>query len=147
MKYAPEGERGLALGANAGYDPSDVARYCRESNEATLVLPKIESPAGVRNAEAIMDVEGVDGVVFGPGDLSAKMGLHGEWEHPKVLAALEGVVSAALERVGRRASGHAGRQALLRAGGGEGRPHLRRNPAQRVRSAERGGRDRHAPYR
>ena len=98
VKYAPEGERGLALGANAGYDPSDVARYCRESNEATLVLSKIESPAGVRNAEAIMDVEGVDGVVFGPGDLSAKMGLHGEWEHPKVLAALEGVVSAALDR-------------------------------------------------
>ena len=98
VKYAPEGERGLALGANAGYDSSDVARYCRESNEATLILPKIESPTGVRNAEAIMDVEGVDGVVFGPGDLSAKMGLHGEWEHPEVLAALEGVVSTALDR-------------------------------------------------
>ena len=98
VKYAPEGERGLALGANAGYDSSDVALYCRESNEATLVLPKIESPAGVRNAGAIMDVDGVDGVVFGPGDLAAKMGLHGQWEHPEVLAALEGVVRAALDR-------------------------------------------------
>ena len=98
VKYAPVGERGLALGANAGYDSSDVARYCRESNEATLVLPKIESPAGVRNAEAIMDVRGVDGIVFGPGDLAVKMGLHGQWEHPEVLGALEGVVQAALER-------------------------------------------------
>ena len=98
VKYAPDGERGLAMGANAGYDNSDVARYCRESNDATLVLPKIESPQGVRNAEAIMDVEGIDGVVFGPGDLSAKMGLHGEWQHPEVLAAIESVVKIALAR-------------------------------------------------
>ena len=53
----------------------EVARYCREANEATLVLPEIESPTGVRNAEAIMDVEGVDGIVFGPGDLSVKDGV------------------------------------------------------------------------
>ena len=97
-KYAPEGERGVAMGANAGYDNIEVARYCREANEATLVLPKIESAVGVRNAESIMDVEGVDGIVFGPGDLSVKMGFHGQWEHPEVLAAMEGVVQGALAR-------------------------------------------------
>ena len=97
-KYAPEGERGLGMGANAGYDTSEVERYCREANEATLVLPKIESAVGVRNAEAIMDVKGVDGIVFGPGDLSVKMGFHGQWEHPEVLAAMEGVVQGALAR-------------------------------------------------
>ena len=98
VKYAPEGVRGLAMGANAGYDGSDVARYCREANEATLVLPKIESPLGVENAGAMMDVDGVDGVVFGPGDLSAKMGFHGEWENPEVLAAINSVVDAAIAR-------------------------------------------------
>ena len=86
------------MGANAGYDTSEVERYCREANEATLVLPKIESAVGVRNAEAIMEVEGVDGIVFGPGDLSVKMGFHGQWEHPEVLAAMEGVVQGALAR-------------------------------------------------
>ncbi len=98
VKYAPEGVRGLALGANASYDGSDIARYCREANQATLVLPKIESPLGVENASAMMDVEGVDGVVFGPGDLSAKMGLPGQWEHPEVLAAINSVVDAAIAR-------------------------------------------------
>ena len=98
VKYAPEGVRGLAMGANAGYDGSDIARYCREANQATLVLPKIESPLGVENAGAMMDVEGVDGVVFGPGDLSAKMGLPGQWEHPEVLAAINSVVDAAIAR-------------------------------------------------
>ncbi len=75
VKYAPEGVRGLAMGANAGYDGRDVARYCREANNAMLVLPKIESPLGVENAGAMMDVEGVDGAVFGPGDLCAKDGV------------------------------------------------------------------------
>ena len=98
VKYAPEGERGLAMGANAGYDGSEVARYCREANEAILVLPKIESPLGVKNAVAMMDVAGVDGVVFGPGDLSAKMGHPGQWEHPEVLAAINSVVDAAIAR-------------------------------------------------
>ncbi len=98
VKYAPEGERGLAMGANAGYDGSDVARYCSEANLATLVLPKIESPLGVENADAMMDVEGVDGVVFGPGDLSTKMGFPGQWEHPEVLAAIDSVVRSAISR-------------------------------------------------
>ncbi len=98
VKYAPEGVRGLAMGANAGYDASDVARYCREANESTLILPKIESPLGVQNAGAMMDVEGIDGVVFGPGDLSAKMGRHGEWEHPEVIDAINSVVDAAIAR-------------------------------------------------
>ena len=74
------------------------AVYLQQANEATLVLPKIESAVGVRNAESIMDVEGVDGIVFGPGDLSVKMGFHGQWEHPEVLASMEGVVQGALAR-------------------------------------------------
>lgn len=98
VKYAPEGVRGLAMGANAGYNSSDIARYCREANDAMLVLPKIESPLGVENAGAMMDVDGVDGVVFGPGDLSAKMGHPGQWEHPEVIAAINSVVDAAISR-------------------------------------------------
>ena len=98
MKYPPAGERGLALVANSGYDNTDVARYCKEANEAMLVLPKIESTKGVRNADAMMSVEGVDGIVFGPGDLAADMGLHGQWEHPEVLGAMESVIELALAR-------------------------------------------------
>ena len=96
-KYAPEGERGLALGANAEYNNVNIAQYCRDANDAILILPKIESPKGVRNAEGIMNVDGVDGIVFGPGDLSVKMGHAGEWEHPKVVEALESVVQLAIE--------------------------------------------------
>ena len=98
MKYAPAGERGLALGANIDYAPGDVARYCREANQATMLILKIESWRGVENARALLVNEWVDAIVFGPGDLAATMGFHGDWEHPEVVQAMERVIELALSR-------------------------------------------------
>ena len=42
--------------------------------------------------------EWVDGVVFGPGDLAADMGLHGQQDHPDLIAAMEGVAEIALSK-------------------------------------------------
>lgn len=98
MKYAPAGERGLAMGANIGYAPVDAARYCREANEATLLILKIESWRGIENARALLVNQWVDAVVFGPGDLAATMGFHGNWEHPKVVEAMEYVIEIARTR-------------------------------------------------
>ncbi len=98
MKYAPAGERGLAMGANIDYAPGDAARYCREANEATLLILKIESWRGVENAQALLANQWVDVVVFGPGDLAATMGFHGDWEHPQVVRAMERVIEIARSR-------------------------------------------------
>ena len=98
MKYPPDGERALAHGPNADYRIDDPARYCAEANAATLLILKIESRRGIENADALMSVEGVDAVVFGPGDLAADMGLHGGWDNPDLLAAMEGVIELALAR-------------------------------------------------
>ncbi len=98
MKYAPVGERGLAMGANVGHAAVDAARYCQEANDATLLLLKIESHEGVKNSEAMLSNQWVDGVVFGPGDLAATMGYHGQWEHPEVVKAIQSVVDIALAK-------------------------------------------------
>ncbi len=68
------------------------------ANDATLLILKIESQKGVENAEAMMSNEWVDAIVFGPGDLAADMGFHGEWEHPEVIGAMDRVIDIALER-------------------------------------------------
>ena len=102
MKYPPVGERALAMGANVDYRDADAEQYCREANQATMLVLKIESRKGVENAGQLLANEWVDGVVFGPGDLAASMGFHGKWQHPEVLAAMEGVIELA------RARGHAG---------------------------------------
>lgn len=98
MKYAPVGERGLAMGPNVEYAPADAARYCTEANESTLLILKIESFRGIENAESMLSIDWVDGVVFGPGDLAATMGFHGEWEHPEVVAAMDRVIDIALAK-------------------------------------------------
>jgi 4-hydroxy-2-oxoheptanedioate aldolase len=97
-KYPPWGARALAHGPNADYRMDDAARYCAEANEATLVMLKLETRRGIENAEALMSIEGVDAIVFGPGDLGADMGLHGRWDDPALLAAMEGVVDLALAK-------------------------------------------------
>lgn len=96
MKYPPAGERALAMGANVDYQIADAAAYCRQANDATLLMLKIESQNGVENAEELLTNEWVDAVVFGPGDLAASMGYHGQWRHPKVLAAMERVIELAI---------------------------------------------------
>ena len=98
MKYPPQGERALAHGPNADYAIDDVARYCRETNEATWLVLKIESRKGIENAAEMLDPGRVDAVFFGPGDLAADMGLHGGWDHPEVIGAMEGVIELALAR-------------------------------------------------
>ena len=75
-----------------------MARYCRETNEAAWLVLKIESRKGIENAAEMLDPGRVDAVFFGPGDLAADMGLHGGWDHPEVIGAMEGVIELALAR-------------------------------------------------
>jgi 2-dehydro-3-deoxyglucarate aldolase len=45
----------------------------------------------VNNLEEILSVEGVDGCIVGPYDLSGSLGVPGNFKHPDVLAALKKV--------------------------------------------------------
>jgi len=62
--------------------------YYEQANKETTVLLLIETPEAVENFEEIISVEGVDGVLFGRDDLTVAMGIHGQYEHPDLLAAM-----------------------------------------------------------
>ena len=92
LRYPPEGVRGVgALGARAtnfGRNPS----YLREANEGMCLLVQCETRIGFSNLDEILKVDGVDGVFFGPSDISADFGLIGQPGHPDVKGAvLEGI--------------------------------------------------------
>ena len=57
--------------------------------DETSVLIQLETVAAVEQAEAIADVDGVTGIFFGPGDISADMGLMGKPMDPKVWALIK----------------------------------------------------------
>ncbi|MDO7716775.1 MAG: aldolase/citrate lyase family protein [Burkholderiaceae bacterium] len=87
-RYPPQGVRGYAAASRAsGY--GRIKNYAHHCAEELCLLLQVETTLGVANLEAIANVEGVDGVFIGPGDLSAAMGHLGNLTHPDVLAAID----------------------------------------------------------
>lgn len=96
-KYYPMGNRGVSLlRAHSGYEKIDSAvDYMKKTNDATILMIQIESPAGVRNIEQLLDVEGIDAAFVGPNDLSQSMGIMGQTDHPDFIAAIDKVIDTA----------------------------------------------------
>jgi 2-keto-3-deoxy-L-rhamnonate aldolase RhmA len=69
-------------------------------NRSVAVKVLIESALGIANIEAIASVPGVDFVGIGTNDLSAELGVPGEFRHAKVRAAHEAAL-AGCKRAGK----------------------------------------------
>ncbi len=85
-KYPPEGVRGFAFSRMNDWGRR-FDEYCRNANADVAVVVMIESAAAVANIDAILDVEGVDGVFIGPYDLSGSYGIPGQTADPVVVQA------------------------------------------------------------
>ncbi len=91
VKYAPLGKRGLAAGtrsADYGFGLS-MADYVVAANRETLVCVQLEDEEALRNADAILQVDGVDVFFIGPSDLSQSLGYPGQPKAAKVREAME----------------------------------------------------------
>ncbi len=94
VKYPPIGFRGVGL-ARAQHYGTDFEGYRKWNQEHSIVIVQIEHIQGVENLEAILSVEGVDGFLVGPYDLSGSLGLPGQFDHPDVKDALQQVETTA----------------------------------------------------
>jgi len=92
-RYPPEGERGVGVARAQGYGAS-LGEYLRTANRDTLVLIQAEHRDAVENIEDITAVPGLDGVLIGPFDLSASLGVTGQLDHPLVVEAIARVLAA-----------------------------------------------------
>lgn len=94
-KYAPDGVRGTAFAiAHDDYEGGDIVAKMRSANDEQLLIAQIETAAGVEQAEAIAAVEGIDVLWIGHFDLTASLGIPGEFEHPDYLRAVDRVLQA-----------------------------------------------------
>jgi len=96
-RYPPEGLRGFAPGRPASAWGLPWDEYLEIANDEMLIAVQIEREEAVEKVEEIVSVEGIDATWLGPGDLSASMGLRGQFFHPKVLKAMERVVEACVD--------------------------------------------------
>ena len=93
-RYPPEGLRGFGPGRAARAWGITWEEYVELADDEILVVVQIEREEAVERIEEIVSVDGVDATWLGPGDLSASMGLIGQFFHPKVLKAMERMVEA-----------------------------------------------------
>jgi 4-hydroxy-2-oxoheptanedioate aldolase len=87
-RYPPQGVRGVA-GATRASRYGRVKDYFKKAPDELCVLVQVETREAVKNLDAILAVDGVDGVFIGPNDLSADMGHLGNWQHPDVWKVME----------------------------------------------------------
>ncbi len=87
VKYPPLGNRGVGLARAQGYG-FDFEEYADTINNETRVIAQIEHIDAINNLEDIITVDGIDGTIIGPYDLSGSMGKPGKYEDSDVVDVL-----------------------------------------------------------
>ena len=85
--YPPKGLRGVGLARAQDFGLGFDAYRDRMAKE-TILIVQIEHRRAVDQLEAILDVDGVDGFLVGPYDMSGSFGKPGNFSDPEVAAAL-----------------------------------------------------------
>lgn len=94
-RFPPVGHRSIS-GPNAvsGYAPRTPPELVDVLERRTVVAVMIETPAGVQACDEIAAVDGIDLILLGPSDLTAEMGIHGQYENEHFHNAVESVAAA-----------------------------------------------------
>lgn len=87
VRYPPEGKRGVGLARAQGYG-SSFEKYKEWLNQDAIVIVQVEHIKAVENLDAIMSVEGVDGFIVGPYDLSGSLGVPGQFDNELMIEAM-----------------------------------------------------------
>jgi 4-hydroxy-2-oxoheptanedioate aldolase len=94
-RFPPIGHRAVA-GPNAvsGYGMHPGIELTDLLERSTVVAVMIETPQAVEACEAIAAVDGIDMILIGPHDLTAAMGIPGQYENEHFHRAVESVAAA-----------------------------------------------------
>jgi 2-dehydro-3-deoxyglucarate aldolase len=90
-KYPPLGKRGVGLYRASRYG-TKFEEYKKWVNEELIIIAQIEHIEAVNNIDEIVQVDGIDGTIIGPYDLSGSMGYPGEFEREDVKDAVKKVL-------------------------------------------------------
>ena len=115
-KYPPIGNRGISqMGSHTsykGYGANFHTEYSPWANDNVIICPSIESLEGLANVDEIAAVDGIDMIAYGHSDLSAKLGIHLQLDHPRFKAVVRQIADAC-NKHGKLARGSAETQAQI----------------------------------
>ncbi len=93
-RYPPKGVRGFGPMRNM-YGTESMAEYLEIADEQIMVFVQIEHVDAVKDLDAILATEGLDGIVLGRNDLSGSMGKLGQHDDPELLEAIDTIFTKA----------------------------------------------------
>jgi 2-dehydro-3-deoxyglucarate aldolase len=94
-KWPPSGSRGVAF-SRANLFGKRFAEYKMEA-QAPLIIVMIETKEGIKNINQILKVQGIDAVLVGPYDLSASLGVLGDFNDKHFIESLLKIQKSAIE--------------------------------------------------
>jgi 2-keto-3-deoxy-L-rhamnonate aldolase RhmA len=101
--YPPHGSRGMCPDVRASrYDMTSWTAYAQTIRDEIAVIPLIEDRAALHEIEAIVAVDGIDAVFFGPGDFGVSIGA----ATTGFTAEIEAESMAALRHISKAAAHH-----------------------------------------
>jgi 4-hydroxy-2-oxoheptanedioate aldolase len=105
--YPPLGKRSNGPIRAAMY--GEASSYQATANDEVLVIPMIETQAGIDNIEEILQVPGISGIYIGPSDMGLSLGMVPilDREEPVILGIYETLL-AACKKYGKFAGLHNG---------------------------------------
>lgn len=96
LKFAPLGKRGLnPFVPGTGYGSLDAASFMEQENNRTSIWIMAEKVNLVKQIDQITQLDGLDGVFFGPYDLSADLGMTGDVKN----LAVTGLIADAIQTI------------------------------------------------
>lgn len=98
-KFPPVGIRGYGLShPQVDYEKVDFPQVIEHMNTNTMVVMQIETQRALDMREELLAVPGIDAVMVGPADLSISLGVPGEFQHPKMIGAIEAIRDTCIRR-------------------------------------------------
>jgi 4-hydroxy-2-oxoheptanedioate aldolase len=94
-RYPPDGARGLGPSRAAAYGPG-IPDYLARANRDLLLAIQVETRAAVDGLDALLEVEDVDMIFVGPGDLGCSLGI-ADPRSPELLEIVESILTRSKE--------------------------------------------------
>ena len=96
-RYPPQGIRGFGLTPlHVDFEPVSIPQIAEHMNENIIVVLQIETLKAVEMRDELLSVPGIDAVMVGPVDLSISLGVPGDFQHPKMIDAMEKIRDSCL---------------------------------------------------
>ena len=94
LRFPPMGIRGFGINPTMNdYEVRSMPEVIEHQNRETLAVVQFETLRAVEAADELLSLPGFDVMMVGPADLSIALGIPGQFDHPKLIDTVDGLIA------------------------------------------------------